>query len=398
MENAVVDLAAFAAAFAVATLTHSPVFTVQQIAIAKGDSKGHTRMITRIFLTISMLLFTLNVVIGFTELGTYLFEHFIGASYAVTVIAKETIIAFLPLPLTIIFRGVLQGIIIRSGKTGIISIATLARLILLAAYLLAIPLSGNIITAPLAGLGLSLAVIVETMVLIPQARENYKTLPEESDITMKPDQMLRFSWPLIFSMILWTSSGFFITAIVGHSVQRDAALAVIGIVYASIGWFLASPTKPIMQMTMIYSDFREKAIKVRKFSYQLVALLTLIVLLIQVPFIGDIVFGKIFVLPPDLKSIAILASRLILFYPALIAHRGYLQGNLIRMDKIFPISFAATVRVIVLASAALISLNQVYENGAIIGISILMGSIFIENMLLMAAIYYARKDPQVVFY
>lgn len=398
MDNSILHLAAFAAAFAAATLTHSPVFTVQQIAIAKADSKKHARMILWIFLTISSGLFLINVLMGFTDFGTYLFEHFIGASSKVTAIAKNTIIAFLPLPLAIVLRGVLQGIIIRNGKTGIISIATLTRLIFLTAFLFSIPLSGYTITAPLAGLGLTIAVIVETIILIPQSYKYYLSLPEKSEDTYIPSTMLRFSRPLIYSMTMWTSSGFFIAAIVGNSVQKDAALAVTGIVYASIGWFLASPAKPIMQMVMIYSELKDKAIKVRNFSYQLVAVLTLIVLFIQIPFIGDFVFSKIFVLPDDLKNIAINAIWFIMFYPALIAHRGYLQGNLIRMEKTFPISFAATARIIVLASAAIISLNQVYDNGAIIGIGILMGSIFIENMLLKAAIYFARKDPLVVFY
>lgn len=395
MENSIIHLAAFAGAFAVATLTHSPVFAVQQIAISKATSKKNTKMLMIYFLIISLLLFFLNMLIAFTPFGEIIFLKYVGASEAVTVIAQETILSFLPLPVIIAFRGILQGMIIRNEKTGIISIATFVRLISLILFLILLSISGYAITAPVAGWGLSLAVFTETVILIPRSIKYFKQMEISHVSDATNSQLMRFSWPLIISMVMWTSSGFFVVAVVGHSVNRDAALAVAGIIYASIGWFLASPTKPIMQMALVFSGIESKISEVRHFAYKLVAVLSLLISLIQIPALNEFIFSNIFVLPSDLREIAVQASALILFYPALIAHRGYLQGVLIFRQKTFPISFAATIRMAFLMLAAFISMHIVYDNGAIMGIAILLSSIFFENILLMKALSFSGKTQKV---
>ena len=110
--DSISQIAAFAVAFAVATLTHSPVFTVQQIAIAKATNRQNVRKLILYFLVISIVLININALFAFTPLGDLLFMKFMGASEAVSSSAKLTLAAFLPLPLFITFRGVFQGMLL----------------------------------------------------------------------------------------------------------------------------------------------------------------------------------------------------------------------------------------------------------------------------------------------
>ncbi len=395
--GSVLQIAGFAASFAVAVLLHSPVFAIQQIAIARAGDKISVKRLLIYFLSLAFILLIINTLIAFTVLGKWIFTHFIGASEEVSQIAGKSIMAFLPLPVYIAFRGVFQGLLIRNQKTTVISVATGIRLISLVLQLYVLHLFGFKITAHLAAAALSTAVLVETLVLIPQTVKLYKILPPGK----KEDYFLRkttaFSFPLIFSMILWTSSAFFLTSIVGHSTERDAALAITGIVFSSIGWFLTSPVKPIMQMVMVYSENNSAIESVKKFSANLTLLLTLVLLLIQIPPVSNFFFSRIFILDEPLRVLARQSMWLILAFPYLIARRAYLQGHLIRVDQTRPVSFAAAVRILLLILALIASSGYSFRNGAFMGIFILLVSIALENFILCRALQILKKKALVIY-
>jgi O-antigen/teichoic acid export membrane protein len=383
----IIQLAAFAASFAIATLTHSPVFSVQQIAISKADSKYAFWRISKIFFVIMVPLMALNFFIATSELGNIIFERVIGTTAAVATAAKYTIMAFLPLPLFILFRGSFQGILIRAKKTAVISIATLVRLIALFFWVGLFIIMDKNITSAVAGAGLTLAVFIETFILFLAVVPLWKYLPSKSNEQISRRNLMRFSWPLIISMVLWTSSGFFINAIVGHSLDRDAAIAITGVIYASIGWFMAAPAKPLMQMVMVYGDDQDMAGKVRVFAAQLTAVLTGILLLLNIPFVREYIFTVVFHIDPIYWPVAENVLWLIPFYPFVIALRAYLQGELVRLESTRPVSTAAGIRMLLLAISVFISLNLTFQNGAFAGVLILIVSIVIEN----AFLYYTLQ-------
>jgi hypothetical protein len=385
MPDALPELAAFAAAFAISSFTHSPVFAVQQIAIRQARSRRNTELMLLLFVVFSIFIIGLNLSLALTPLGDLLFGGLIGVSDQVIAIAKDCILGFIPLPFIILFRGTLQGLIINRKRTRMISVGTAMRLLLMFLAFYALMALNMRISAPLAALILSLGVLLETLILFPAASNIFKALPLAAEEDKNTRQMLSFAWPLILSMVLWTSSGFFISVIVGHSLQRDAALAITGIVYSSIGWLLASPTKPIMQMAMIYSGNSISMQRVQRFAAFLVLGLSGILFTLQFSPVNTYVFTQIFYLPLQLREVAIQAALIITFYPLFIAQRGFLQGYLIFFERTKPISMAAGVRVLILAAGAIVSMALNYRNGALIGVGILVGSILIENILLLNA-------------
>ncbi|MCK5075989.1 MAG: hypothetical protein KAR38_06415 [Calditrichia bacterium] len=382
-------LAAFSIAYVVAVFLNSPVYSAQQTAIVLVKGKMSFKRVHIFLLMQGVLVLLLQLLIIFSPAGRWLFLDFIGVSETTTRLALYSMIIWLPFAVIISWRGLLQAVLIQYKKTFFISVATGIRILFMVAFLIICPFFLKIHGALISALAITFSIFMEVVIVFIYARPIIKALPDETGTKLSLKEFVKFSTPLSLSMLLWTAAGFLLNTIVAHSADSEAALAVMAIAYNSFGWFVSAPAKVLLQCTLILVKDKYSQKKIKKFAVYLMSLLTVAMIIIVLPGIFEFFFSYLFIIEENLHSYLKNAMYIVVFYPLAIGIRNYIQGNLVRNKFTATVSYASIGRLLVLILIAFITKYYPLKYGATYGLIILIGSIYIENIILW--IYSKRK-------
>ncbi len=387
--DSITAIAAFSVAYVVAVFLNSPVYAAQQTALVLVKSRQSLRKVHAYLLLQAVAVFALQVVIVYSPVGRWLMMDFVGVDRFTSDLALKSILIWLPFALLISWRGLLQSFLIRYKKTFYISVATFIRILVMLWVLFFFPGHNSMHGALLGAVSITVSIVVEVLVVLYAAFPLIKKLPADQDNRLTLRKFVKFSVPLSLSMLLWTAAGFLLNSIVAHSMDSKEALAVMALAYSSFGWFVSAPAKVLLQTTLTLIKDRFSHGLVMKFSLRLVAVLTGLMLILTLPGIFNFFFSKIFIVEKTLLPYLHKALMIVVFYPAAIGLRNYLQGNLVRDKRTSIVSVASIGRLLLLTVAVFLTKAAPLSHGAISGLLILIGSIYLENMILWY--YYKRK-------
>ena len=172
--------------------------------------------------------------------------------------------------------------------------------------------------------------------------------------------------PLAATWVMMATEGPFLAAVIARLPDPKFNLAAHGVAFA-MAILVEAPV--IMLMSAATSVVRDRAsfIKLRNFSRALNGGTTLLLLVVLIPPLYDWLMGSVIGLPAEVASITYGALWFFLPWPAAIGYRRFLQGVLIRSGKTRLVAYGTVIRLVGMATAALLAYFLLDVPGAWVG-------------------------------
>ncbi len=349
LEDYVVALASFSVAMVVHLLFASPSYQNHTITIAIVRGRKSLRSMVICVLLIATYVSLMLNLIAHTVLGDILLKSVLGVSPEIAIGAKKTLALLALLPFFTGFRGLFQGLVIRSRRTNLVSLATGVRVAALLGWL---HIGQRWFHGPeLGAFALLLCIVIESTLMGFFAWRCYHSFPYayQSKQGVNADekstsQILRFALPVAFSSGIQQTIPVVINAIISRLPDANLALAAFGVIRALL-FMLSGPMRNLQQvyLTLIHSaaDYRV----LLRFFWWTSAGMGLLTLAIALP-ANRLIFVNIFGLAPELRHYIVIPLCLCAIYPLF-----YGGTNLLRAY------FTATHRTVVLGQATLVKFS-----------------------------------------
>ena len=176
-----------------------------------------------------------------------------------------------------------------------------------------------------------------------------------------------FFWiPLAATWLMMAAEGPFIAAIIARLTEPKFNLAAFGVAF-SIALLVEAPIIMIMSAATALVKDRDTFIKMRNFIYALNALITLLMLVLLIPPVFNLVTRNLMKLPDNVVRLTYSALAILLPWPGAIGFRRFYQGILIRSNLTRRVAYGTVVRLLTMASTALVCYFFFRMNGAAVG-------------------------------
>jgi hypothetical protein len=332
LDEYVLALASFSVAMVVHLLFASPSYQNHTITIAVVRGPRSFRSMIIFVVIIALFVSLMLNLIAYTPFGDFMLRRVLGVDADVAREARKAIAFMALLPFFTGFRGFFQGLVIRSRRTHLVSIATGIRVVALLGFIVLGRrwFSG----AELGAFALVSCVALESMVMGAVAYRNRGSVPgkkgdSDMDRQQTPLKVLRFALPVAFSSGLQQTIPVVINAIISRLPDANLALAAFGVVRA-IMFMLAGPMRNLQQvyLTMVESAADYKMVV--RFFYRTSAVMAVLVLLLAFPF-NNLILKQVLGIADDLRMYIVtpLAWCAIfpLFYGATNLLRAHFTGS-----------------------------------------------------------------------
>ncbi|MDY0292301.1 MAG: hypothetical protein RBR02_08205 [Desulfuromonadaceae bacterium] len=332
LDDYVLALASFSVAMVVHLLFASPSYQNHTITIAvvRGP-RSFKSMITFVVLIALFVSLMLNL-IAYTPFGDFMLLRVLGVDADIAREARKAIALMALLPFFTGFRGLFQGLVIRSRRTHLVSIATGIRVLALLVFIVLGRRWFN--GAQLGAFALVACVALESVVMGGMAYQNRSVVPGKRD-NIAEDQkqtvltVLRFALPVAFSSGLQQTIPVVINAIISRLPDANLALAAFGVIRAIL-FMLAGPMRNLQQVYLALVESAADYKIVVRFFYRTSAVMSALLLLLAFPF-NTLILKQVLGIADDLRMYVItpLAWCAIfpLFYGATNLLRAHFTGS-----------------------------------------------------------------------
>ena len=170
--------------------------------------------------------------------------------------------------------------------------------------------------------------------------------------------------------------GPYLAAIIARLDAPVVNLAAFGIAFA-FAIIIESPVMMLMSASTALVDDRESYLALRRFSYGLGTLLTVVQLVILTPSIFALLAGLLS-LPDDVAWLARGGLAIMLPWPAAIGYRRFRQGLLIRSGRTRRVAYGTVVRLATMSATAYLTFRFSSLPGTFIGALSLSAGVLLE--------------------
>ncbi len=315
LDDYVIALASFAVAMVVHLLFASPSYQNHTITIAIVRSKKSFRSMVICVLLIATYVSIMLNLIAHTQLGDFFLQSILGVSAEVADGAKKTLALLALLPFLTGFRGMFQGLVIRSRRTNLVSLATGIRVVALLGWL---QLGQRWFHGPeLGAFALLLCIVIETAFMGLFAwrchLNNLDLIPATNIDEKSTWQILRFALPVAFSSGLQQTIPVVINAIISRLPDANLALASFGVIRALL-FMLSGPMRNLQQVYLTLVNNSADYRVLLRFFWWTSGGMGLLTLLIAIPG-NQLVFDQILGLATPLRQYIVIPLSICAIYP-----------------------------------------------------------------------------------
>mgnify|MGYP001313091788 FL=1 len=349
------NLGAYGVAFALAILIEAPVIMLMSAA---------TSLVRDRISYLKMRNFSRGLILGTTLLllivlvpGVYrwLTETLLQLPAEVADLTYGALWFFLPWPSAIGYRRFLQGVLIRAGKTRLVAIGTLIRLLAMTVAALLGYLLLDIPGAWVGGLALGTGVTVEAIAARFMAAETVRDLLAEegnsayTGRTVTYRAIATFYLPLALTSLIGLTIQPLLTFFMGRSVSPVESLAIYPVVH-SLSFFFRSvgfayQDAAIALIGERFEHYRE----LRRFCFTLGAVTTAGLALVAFTPLFQLWFTVLSGLTPELTSFALIPARIIVPLPFLSVLLSFQRAILVEGRRTQHITWASVIEVTTVA-------------------------------------------------
>ena len=349
------NLGAYGVAFALAILIEAPVIMLMSAA---------TSLVKDRISYLKMRNFSRGLILGTTLLllivlvpGVYrwLTETLLQLPAEVADLTYGALWFFLPWPSAIGYRRFLQGVLIRAGKTRLVAMGTLIRLLAMTVAALLGYLLLDIPGAWVGGLALGTGVTVEAIAARFMAAETVRDLLAEegnsayTGRTVTYRAIATFYLPLALTSLIGLTIQPLLTFFMGRSVSPVESLAIYPVVH-SLSFFFRSvgfayQDAAIALIGERFEHYRE----LRRFCFTLGAVATAGLALVAFTPLFQLWFTVLSGLTPELTSFALIPARIIVPLPFLSVLLSFQRAILVEGRRTQHITWASVIEVTTVA-------------------------------------------------
>ena len=242
LEDAVTALASFSVALVLHLFVASPSYQNHTITIAMVRGRKSLYGTALFVILVASYVSVMLGLLAFTPIGTLVLNRLLGVNPEVARGAQEVLSMLVFLPFFTGLRGLSQGLVIQSRRTGLVSFATGVRIVTLFGYLW---IGQMLFSGPkVAAFALLFCVITETIVVSLFAWRVH--LPAETDDEKSFGEIFRYAFPLAYSSGLQQTIPLLINAIISRLPDGTLALAAFGVIRGFL-FLLAGPMRNLQQ-------------------------------------------------------------------------------------------------------------------------------------------------------
>ena len=364
--NPELALAAYGVAFGLALLVEAPILMLLDASVAKSDSAESFAVVRRFTLSLGVVVTALGLLVSFTPLYDIIVLDLMNIPSSVAVRARPTMQLLSIWPFPVAWRRAHQGLLIRSGHTGVISLATMVRLVSLSSALVGglalFPDRGSMV----AGVAMDISVIVEALVITVAARPVLRKLASDPAPPVGPRltfaTLWRFYLPLAITTLLRQTTRPMLNAGIAATALARDSLATWSVVWAFVV-LVSGPGWSLQQFTTAMASGKEAYEQVKRFALGASLVFGLLLALVAFTPLYGAVLGGIYNLSPALQILGRPAVQFLVALPILMGVQSLLRGVLIRTGKTGTVQSAMTINVLVLGATMALGVRAYPQAG-----------------------------------
>jgi Na+-driven multidrug efflux pump len=369
--DAELALAAYGVALSLVFLIEAPIMMLLDASVARSTDRAAFALVRAFAFGLGFIVTVAGLVLSLTPLYHLIVGNLMNIPPDIAARARPTLQVLSLWSWPIAWRRAHQGLLIRVGRTGIISVATGVRLVVLAGALAVGLFLWPDQGAVVAGLAMVFSVTVEAALITWACRPVLRAsdaAPEavsgdEPALTMR--DLWRFYRPLAMTTILRQTTRPLLSAGIAAAALARASLAAWPVAWG-FTILISGPAWSLQQLSTALADSRAAYRRVRGFTLVLGALLSLVLALVAFTPLYSVVMGGVYNLSPELQRLARPAVQLMAIYPLLLGAGALLRGVLIRGGSTGAVRTAMTVNVLTLAATLVVGLVLLSPTGVVL--------------------------------
>jgi Na+-driven multidrug efflux pump len=365
--NPELALAAYGVAFSLALLIEAPIMMLLDASVARSATREAFALVRRFTVGLGLVVTALGLIVSLTPLYGLIVEDLMNIPADVAARAQPTlqILSFWSFPIA--WRRAHQGVLIRAGRTTMITAATGIRLLTLAAGLffglLVLPDRGSVVAGAAMVLSVSVEATLITLATRSVLRDERFDSANEQPLTMR--RLWRFYRPLLTTTILRQSMRPMLNAGIAAAVAPVASLAAWPVTWG-LAVLVTGPAWSLQQLTTAMVTDHHSYRRVRNFSLSLTVFFTLLLVLVAFTPLYDLVMAGVYNLSPELRTLARPATQVLAVLPLFMGVQGFLRGVLIRSGRTGKVRAAMTVNVVTLGVTLILGTTALAPTGVLL--------------------------------
>lgn len=375
-------LAAFGVVFALALVVESPIIQMLAAATALSGHRANYQLLLRFMHIMAIALTLIHLLVGLTPAYDLLVSGILRVPETVAEAGRIPFVIVAPFSAAVGYRRFWQGVLIRHGKTWVVPVSIVIRLIAVAVVLVAGLRSWNLSGSTLAAIALSTGVVVAALVAgVLNAVLVMPDLPEpaEGESVMGWHGLMQFYVPLSMTTIIFLLTRPVITFGIARAFLADESLALWPVlngflfIFSSLGLSYQETGIALLQSNP------ESLTRLRRFTLGLALVLSGVMLVAAITPLGTWWFRDVSGLSPALLELAGVPLLILVIEPALLAYKawyraGYVlngrtrvlaEGVVVNTVALFLLVFAGSMVTGlpgVTSAAIALALSQILEN------------------------------------
>jgi hypothetical protein len=200
---------------------------------------------------------------------------------------------------------------------------------------------------------------------------------DTSKLTYK--RILLFWLPLESTWLMMAMEGALMSAIIARMAAPKFNLAAFGVAFSFL-LILEAPIMMIISATTALVIDRDSFIKMRRFTFALIGMVTLMIGITVLPPIFYFLSQKLIGLPDDIARLTYGALLISTPVPWAIGYRRFYQGVLIRHNQTRYVAFGTAIRLSGLTLCGLAFYSYSKLDGAVVGATTLLVAVVLEGI------------------
>lgn len=351
LADAKFNLAAHGVAFAFAILVEAPVIMLMSASTALVDGPVTYRRLRNFANALNVGSTGLLLLVLIPTVYDGLMSGLLGLPPEVARLTYGALWILLPWPAAIGYRRFLHGLLIRSGRTRLVAVGTVLRLMGMAATGLALFAWGGIPGAWLGAAALSAGVVTEALAARLFAARTVRELTEAPETDARQEaapgyrEIAAFYYPLALTSLIGLTVQPMLTFFMGRAPVPVESLAVFPVVHSLSFLFRAFGLSFQEGAIALMGSRAEHIPELSRFATGLGLAASGGLALVAFTPLADVWFITVSGLTPDLAAFAIPPTRILVALPALSVLLSFQRAILVQGRRTRPITVATALEV-----------------------------------------------------
>lgn len=360
------NLAAYGVAFSFALIIESPVIMMMSASTALVKDNFSFLKLKKFNYALSLVLTLAMVIFNIPQIFYFIAERLISLPPEVSELTHKATLILLPWPGAIGYRRFYQGILIRNNQTKLVALGTIVRLSTMSLTAALLYFFTNVDGVVVGASSLSVAVICEALASRIMVSPILKIVEAEmSSEKLSYSEIMKFYSPLALTSLLTLGVQPFVTFFIGSSPMAIESLAVMPVITSFVFIFRGLGLSYQEVVIALINKQKENYISLKKFAFQLAAVLAGVLIFIAYTPLADIWLRNISGLEKSLADFSRLPLMIMAIFPAFTVWISFQRAVIVFGKHTSSITIGTSIEFIVIISVLMLMINYFYVVGAV---------------------------------